>query len=104
MSKKYLINLSGQGDQYYFVVGPAAFNWIDSPRPTNFKDYAVQEAVPADVLAELPKLPKTVHVTTGSCENDRAIFLMEGFAFKEIYDRYPAKKGPFDDEWTGCIY
>ena len=99
---KYLINLSGGGDQYYLVVGKAAFDWIESLRPTNFKDYSADEPVPAGVLAEATKpMPKTCLVTTGSCENDRALFLMEGF---KVYYSYPKKQGPFEDEWTGCIY
>lgn len=100
---KYLIRLDDySGDTVYMVVGKAAFDWIEAPRPVSLsRKTLVNERIPAEVLAEATEQPerKTVEVTSGSCENDRAIHLMNMF---KCYERKP--RGPFAGEWVGCIY
>jgi hypothetical protein len=105
MAKKYLVTLKDfGGDDAYFVVGEATYKWFDSPRPfalVNGKSGA-REQVPAEVIAEttLPKgKVKIVEVTSGSCENDRAIQAMEFF---EVHDTPPS--GKYDGFWNGMIY
>jgi hypothetical protein len=84
-SKKYLIHLSGGGDETYFVVGEATFNYINSPRPPELKSVSgVKETIPQAVIDEMiPEYVKMIEnpitVTSGSCENDRALFVMFGF-------------------------
>jgi len=104
MSKKYLVHLRDySGDDCYFVVGEATLNWFDSPRPEAFNKgkTSFNEKIPADVLAEATETPqnKTVCVTSGSCENDRAIQAMELFTVLAFKPR-----GKFTDIWEGMIY
>ena len=111
MNKNYLIHLSGQGDDIYIPVSKATFDWINSPRPTfSFNEYSVEETVPQFVLDDFPNCvpgqenehgfrPDIVTVSTGSCENDRALHLscMEGYSHEYI-------TGNWKDVWEGWIY
>ncbi len=100
-TNKYLISLQGIGERAYLLVGPAAWDWLLSPRPDFRKNLHLSEAVPAAVIEESGgKMPNTVVVTVGSCENDRAIALMEGF---EAYDEHPQKL-EIADCWEGALY
>lgn len=105
----YLISLEGGGDRYYFLVGKASFNWINSPRPDFSQTSCVQETIPAEVLAECTTLIDPVaDITRGSWDNDRALFLMAGF---EQYDSVTklmkacGKHGiTIVGEYDGCVY
>lgn len=112
MNKKlcYLVYLDGMKDHYYFLVGKASWDWINSPRPSFNQANAQEESIPQAVLDECtqPITEKEVHVTTGSCENDRAIHLMEGFellaSVKEVMDVCKKNGIELADEFQGMIY
>lgn len=101
--EKYLIRLDDfSGDTVYMVVGKAAFDWIESQRPPQLNlSGHINERIPEAVLEEATQQPeyKTVTVTSGSCENDRAIALMNLF---ECLDKKP--RGKFAGEWVGVLY
>lgn len=106
MSKtnKILVHLRDfGGDDVFFVIGQETFEWINSPRPACFEKGKTSyiEKVPAAVLEEatIKNAAKKVQVTSGSCENDRAIHAMSMF---ETFDLPPS--GKFDGFYTGMIY
>ena len=100
-TNKYLISLQGVGESAYLLVVPAAWDWLLSPRPDFRKSSHLSETVPTAVIEESGgKMSNTVIVTAGSCENDRAIALMEGF---EAHDEHP-KCLEIADCWEGAIY
>jgi len=107
MSKKYQVHLRAfDGDDAFMVIGEAAWNWINSPRPAAFAKgkTGVYENVPAEVLAEATAIDdedreEGCFVTTGSCENDRALYLLGLYK----YTSRP-KSGVYDDFYNGMIY
>ena len=100
MKKKYLIILSGGSDVERYHIGEATWNWINSD-PPDFKNHSFTEKVPDDVRAEASKpdkIPETVCVTSGSYDNDRAIFA-------SIWSKsVTTGRGTFEDVYEGCIY
>ena len=102
-SKKYLVHLEGGGDTYYFVVGQATWDWINSDWPEFDDSCCVDETVSAEVIAEAtelsPDFDTTVRVTSGSCDNDRAMHL---FGLFKTHHKYP--RGEYEDCYEGCIY
>jgi hypothetical protein len=106
MSKKILVHLRAfDGDDAFFVVGQATFEWFNAPRPAAFDKgkTSYNEKIPAAVLAEATNpdanSAKTVCVTSGSCENDRAIHAMSLFT---VTDTPPS--GKYDGFYDGMIY
>ena len=106
----YLVMLEGQGDLDMKLVGKATFDWINSERP-DMPDYSADEEVPAAVLAENPEMVErgktTIQVTSGSCENDRAMNVVATLTFDSVVEamKYIAKnKINLVDEFTACIY
>jgi len=72
----YLISLEGQGDETKTLVDQETWDWIHSPRPT-FVNHSAREmeTLPASVREALEEDEHFdgVFVTSGTCENDRAI-------------------------------
>ena len=98
---KYLVYLEGGGDHYWLIVGKAAIDWINSPRPEFDDSHYFEEPVPEAVRAECyPTMEPVCHVTTGSCENDRALHLLEGY---KIHSVFP-KRIAFEGSWEGYVY
>lgn len=106
MAKKYLVHLKDYtGDDVFFVVGEATYKWFISERPACFAKgkTSYNERIPAAVLAEATEVdeefPKTVCVTSGSCDNDRAIHAMGLFKIQ-----YLPPSGKFNGFYNGLIY
>lgn len=122
----YLISLSGGGDDQKKLVDKETWDWINSPRP-NFGDtnsFYELDTIPASTRERLVKQHDEnkwegdgdfdgVMVTTGSCENDRALAApgieIDGeeasfYSYKEL--RTFCKKHDVEivDEFSGCIY
>jgi hypothetical protein len=99
---KYLIHLEQGNDEYFFVVGRAAWDWIHAPKPEFDENHRATELVPALVKAEF-KFPEDVEdaceVTSGSFENDRVLHLLEGYSH-----HYRRPKGTYADTYDGFVY
>src|SRR5436190_7346890 len=80
----YLIHLEGGGDVYLKIVDKEAFDWIESPRP-EMRGYSANDTTCPKSQIELRRAEhnswpgdefKDTYVTSGSCENDRALSLV----------------------------
>jgi hypothetical protein len=105
MADKYLIILNGQGDTDVILAEAAAQSWITGPAP-RFSRGAVKEKIPATVISTHKVGSKTIEITIGSYENDRAL-QCPGDHFGSVKDALEfVKKNGHNvvDEYHGCIY
>lgn len=108
MKKMYLIALIGSdGDQEVKLVAAPVWEWINSQRPEELSVAGgAYEDVPAAALEAMPQRAAQCYVTSGSCENDRALFA-GGETFSRIVDAFAWAKDNdvlVEDEYVGFIY
>jgi len=111
--KVVLVTLSGQGDTDRFVLPEPVYKWMLEVEPGNY-------TVPEELLELLTPM-KTPHLedwednaleeqyaTSGSCENDVALFLsclVQSFdSTREAMAVIQANQWELVDEYDGCIY
>lgn len=106
-SAKYLVTLQGGGDFYAALVDQETFNWInrdDTPgrkgRETGWTDSAAPDWL---------KKMETILVTSGSYQNDRAIYAVMngGVTYNSALEAFTdAKQHQWEivDEWDGVMY
>jgi hypothetical protein len=107
----YLVVLEGGGDIQVSLVNKAVWDWIDLPFDS--QEYGYYEAVPPAVLDEAKRHDTesyfkdgTMRVTSGSYDNDRAMFA-PGRRFDEVDEAHEyAKANMVDivDTYEGYIY
>lgn len=108
--KKYLILLEGGGDSVVKIVGQAQWDYLNSPIAIPRGKTGVSETPPPDALSEArladPEVEGVCRVTTGSGENDRALWL-RGKEFDSVREAFAwaTKNGAsIADEYHGCLY
>jgi hypothetical protein len=116
--KAYLVNLSGQGDYYTFLVDKDTFDWILCNKKTgrnghSWIDKDVPLAIESRIVAETGN---EITVTSGSLDNDRAIHAMAApmivsgeispvlFSQEKITAYIKKNALEIVDEFDGCIY
>lgn len=104
--KGYLIHLSSNGDTIIKVINQITWNYIHTPRP-KFVRHSATEKLPIGAEADTEEPTATIVVTSGSCENDRALQVkgIARFTSPNAYTKW-VKENNFQilDEYTGCIY
>ena len=113
MAKKkrevYIIHLDGE-DTYVKLVDKETFDWLSSdPGRPEGKSSWVDPNVPPAVLARIKKVHgDEVRITSGSWENDRAIFAEAVYgncdSLKEAFELVRRKNYKVMDTFEGCMY
>lgn len=111
----YLLILQGGDDVEIKIIGPKAWEYLNSPPPKlNLNSSGKTEKLSPEILAEADSIigskreePVTeIYVTSGSWDNDRALCL-EGKCFDSTREAYAwvKKQGQeILDEYHGYIY
>jgi hypothetical protein len=125
-----LLHMSGQGDDYYRLVDRLTWEWVFSPRPRFNSHFSAKENPPDAVKqgwwaahydpkqAAWPEFEfkrwedVVVHVTSGSCENDRALSCYnvidgkcaEFHSLRQLQQFMKKHDIVITKEWNGCIY
>ncbi len=113
--KLHLLTLVGIGDLEFKLVDQETWDYIFSPRPNFGKTHGFLETPPKNIQVAMKAAGRdedTVYVTSGSCENDRALsvsFLVAGedaqfFHMKELHAFMKKHDIEIDREWEGGIY
>jgi hypothetical protein len=118
--KVYLVTLTGGGDTYRKIVDEETFNWICSddpgqPEGTSEDAYSwIDQLVPASQLTKMKADDEDfagVDLSSGSWENDRAIFaypadgyLDDYFSTKEVMQAIKNHGDELEDEYEGYMY
>lgn len=109
----HLITLSGGGDTYHKLVGPATFDWLFGDFESTQSGY--YEKIPQEVQEEFsvfdPEWNKNnkngeFHITRGSYDNDRAIQAI-GLDFNSASKacKWAIEKGiELGEEYDGYVY
>jgi hypothetical protein len=115
----YLISLSGQGDQDYKVVDKETFDWICSsnkgkPKGEEKESGWYDTTVPQSQIELLNQdgdaNDSQVYLTSGSYQNDRALFCASLpqydsiYSIKELMSKLKENGDTLVDEWEGYIY
>jgi hypothetical protein len=103
MKKMYLIILQGGGDTEIKLVNYAAKAWIESPYPARGKE-TIPKKVREDFEDEYEET--TIHVTSGSGDNDRAM-AVQGYYFdstKSAHQYAKENSMTIENEYHGYLY
>lgn len=104
----WLLHLEGGGDEEYKLVPKVVWDWVFSPRPAALSTKScAEDVIPPEVLDAMPGMQYArIMVTSGSCENDRAIMVRgQEFSTKaETLSWILDNNVELDGEWHGCLY
>jgi hypothetical protein len=130
MSALYMIVLEGGGDVIVKLVDQETYDWLDSPRPKMIENSALDKSCPEAVRQRAyqeyvaaeshwpdeqvkPYEEYWPYVTSGSCENDRALWVPASevagakLDFSDVADatNWCVEHGiKVNGSWNGCIY
>ena len=109
--KALIVLTDGDGSATYKVVEPEVFTWLTA-RPNFTHCTGYEEVLPDDVIREIEThtpnilIPKSVYITIGSYENDRAL-AAPGTTFTRVMDLmvYLNRVGlTIGREYVGTVY
>lgn len=123
MSARALISLSGGGDRQLYWVDPAVLAWIEQYETFPQRASSMNIRPPQNVVEFLRAasqgdsdreeafqymVDNGVHVTTGSCDNDKALLIspmVESYStMKQAMAAAKTNGWDMDGEYDGCIY
>lgn len=108
-----LFTLMGQGDKDLFLAPVSALDWCESVKPgmRTLPEDVKRDLIPfrSDFADEVEEDGDNLHVTTGSADNDAALFLScrcRSFDSTKDALNYIQEQGWIlsDREYDGCIY